>query len=168
MAIGRPVEGGSNADLAAVIRAKVANGLLPYSKPPKLWVGPGTGQVCDGCDLPIISDQREYEFDPPGWRPIRLHADCLALWQAATDARERQPSATADTTATHIAAILRDGFPSGYCIGCLAARLELSVPEVRDAAQILVARPGFRVVARVCYTCGRVRDDVVAGTPQRV
>ena len=126
-----------------------------------MWVGLGTGQLCDGCDLPITTDQREYELDPPGWRPTRLHADCLALWRATTHARDCQPPQTADTTATHIAAILRDGFPSGYCIGCLAARLELSVPEVRDAAQILVTRPGFRVSARVCYTCGRIRNDVV-------
>jgi hypothetical protein len=163
LAIGRPTEGGSNADLAAAIRAKVAAGLLPRDRPQKIWVGPGSGKACDGCELPITSGQREYEFDVPGGRTIRLHADCVALWHVERTGRDapRERRGDADTTATHIAAILRDGFPSGYCIACLAARMELPVPEVRDAAQILVARPGFRVVERVCYTCGRIRDDVV-------
>ena len=79
MATGHSIEGDSrHADLAAVIRAKVVAGLLPCDRPPKMWVGPGTGKVCDGCGLPITTDQRECEFDPPGWRTIRLHADCLA------------------------------------------------------------------------------------------
>ena len=168
MATGHSIEGDSqHADLAAVIRAKVAAG-LPCDRPQKVWVGPGTGDVCDGCDLPITSDQRECEFDPPGWRTIRLHQACVELWhverQTLIDGRERQAPANADTTATHIAAILRDGFPSGYCVGCLAARLELPVPKVRHAAQILVTRPGFRVVERVCYTCGRIPNDVIVLT----
>ena len=74
---------------------------------------------------------------------------------------ERPVPSDADTTATRLAAILRDGFPSGYCIACLAARLDRRVPEVRDAAQILVMRPGFRVTERTCHTCGRIKDDVV-------
>lgn len=43
LAIGPPIEGGSHADLATVIRAKVAAGLLPKDRPPKMWVGPGAG-----------------------------------------------------------------------------------------------------------------------------
>lgn len=86
----------------------------------------------------------------------------MDLWHAERQALiDARAPANADTTATHIAAMLRDGFPSGYCVGCLAARLELPVPEVREAAQILVTRPGFRAVERVCYTCGRIQDDVV-------
>jgi hypothetical protein len=120
-----------------------------------MWVGFGTGQICDGCDLPITRDQREFEFDPPGRPTIRLHADCLEFWDV-----ERAAPATR-TTAPRISAILREGFPSGYCVECLAARLELPACEVRDAAQVLVAERGFRVVERVCYTCGRIRHDVV-------
>jgi hypothetical protein len=55
-----------------------------------------------------------------------------------------------NTSAVRIASILRDAFPSGYCVDCLAAKLRLSTTEVRGAAQLLVARPGFRVCDRVC------------------
>jgi hypothetical protein len=41
------------------------------------------------------------------------------------------------------------------------------ISEVRGAAQVVVARPGFRVVARVCYTCRGVNGDVVAFVPDR-
>ena len=67
-----------------------------------------------------------------------------------------------NTSAVRIASILRDGFPSGFCVECLAAKLRISITEVRGAAQLLVARPGFRVCDRGCYTCGRTKDGVVA------
>jgi hypothetical protein len=76
-------------------------------------------------------------------------------------------SFTLDTSAARIAAVLRDGFLSGFCVACLAPRLDLPITEVRGAAQVVVARPGFRVVERVCYTCGGVNGDVVAFVPDR-
>ena len=71
------------ADAAAVIQAKVAAGKLPRDKPVKMWVGPGAGKTCDGCDRAITKEQREYEWKPPGRPTIRLHHDCLQLWHAA-------------------------------------------------------------------------------------
>ena len=67
----------------------------------------------------------------------------------------------AETSAARIAAILRDK-PFGYCVACLAARLDVLTQEVRNAAQLLVTRPGFRVVQRACYACGSMSDGVVA------
>jgi hypothetical protein len=172
LAIGRSIDGGSHADLAAIIRAKVAAGLLPPERPAKMWVGPGAGTKCDGCDLPITTDQREYEFDPTGWPTIRLHQECLEAWHAARLERDDAPTypanrpAEVDTWGARLAAVLRESQPSGYCIDCLAAKLDLPPKEVRDAAQVLVARPGFRVIGSACYTCGSNKDSVVVFVPR--
>lgn len=142
-------------DLTAVIRVKVASGRLPRECPPKMWVGPGSGKACDGCDLPITHDQREYEFDPTGWPTIRLHLECVEIWhlKRATlgSGAIRGGGDGVDTAAARMAAVIRDGFPSGYCVECLAARLDVLLREARDAALLLAARPGFQVVHRICY-----------------
>ena len=156
------------ADVAAVIRAKIAAGLLPRDRPQKVWVGPGSDKACDACEQPITKEQREYEFDPPGWPTIRLHSECLGLWHVermkinAAAIHGDGTLSSLNTSAVRIASLLRDGFPSGYCVECLAAKLGVSITEVRGAAQLLVARPGFRVCDRVCYTCGGAKDGVVA------
>jgi hypothetical protein len=161
------------AEVAALIHAKMAAGLLPRVRPQKVWVGAGSDKACDGCEQPITNEQREYDFNPPGWPTIRLHSDCLGAWHiermkvnAAAIHGERDLSSL-NTSAVRIASLLRDSFPSGYCVECLAAKLRISITEVRGAAQLLVARPGFRVCDRVCYTCGRTKDGVVAfvGSP---
>jgi hypothetical protein len=155
------------ADVAAVIHVKIAAGLLPRDRPQRVWVGPGSGKPCDGCDQPITKEHPEYEFDPAGWPTIRLHSDCLAAWHVErmkinTAAVETKSDTSLNTSAVRIAALLRDAYPSGYCVECLAAKLRIAATEVRGAAQLLVARPGFRVCDRVCYTCGRSKDGVVA------
>jgi hypothetical protein len=155
------------ADVAALIHTKIAAGLLPRDRPQRVWVGPGSDKTCDGCGQPITKEQREYEFDPPGWPTIRLHSDCLGLWHVERmkiNAVEidTKSDTNLNTSAVRIASLLRDAFPSGYCVECLAAKLRISTTEVRGAAQLLVARPGFRVCDRVCYTCGRTKDGVVA------
>jgi len=147
-----------------VIRAKIAAGLLPRELPARMWVGPGLGKTCDGCGLPITSDQRECEFEPPGSATIRLHRDCLQAWQIA-GARQTVDSMVAiNPAATRMAAVLRACYAAGLCIECLAARLDLSLKDARDTAQVLVARRTFRAVKRECYACGRVADDVIVFT----
>jgi hypothetical protein len=155
------------AEVAAVIHTKITAGLLPRDRPQRVWVGTGSDKPCDGCDRQITKEQREYEFDPPGWPTIRLHSECLAAWHverlkinAAEIDTNRDTSL--NTSGVRIASLLRDACPSGYCVECLAAKLGISTTEVRGAAQLLVARPGFRVCDSVCYTCGRSKDGVVA------
>jgi hypothetical protein len=160
------------ANVAALIHTKIAAGLLPRDRPQRIWVGPGSDKTCDGCEEPITKEQREYEFDPPGWPTIRLHSDCLAAWHIermkinAADI-DTSNDTSLDTTAVRIASLLRDACPAGYCVECLAAKLGISTTEIRGAAQLLVARPGFRVCDRVCYTCGRIKDGGVAFVPGR-
>src|SRR5919106_2994564 len=156
------------ADVAAVIQAKITAGLLPLDRPQKVWVGSGFGKACDGCEQPITKEQREYEFDPPGWPTIRLHSECLAVLHVermsgnAAAIHGESDLSSLNTAAVRIASPLRDAFPSGFCVECLAAKLRISITEVRGAAQLLVARPGFRVCDRVCYTCRRTSGSVVA------
>jgi hypothetical protein len=78
---------------------------------------------------------------------------------ATTDVVRDSPDR--DTCGARLAAVLRASAPAGYCVDCLAVKLNLSAHEVRGAAQVLVARPGFRVVKLACYTCGSLKDDVV-------
>jgi hypothetical protein len=168
-----PIRGGSDSahDLATTIRAKVVAGRLPRERPQKVWVGPGAGKPCDGCSHPITASQREYEFDPPGWPTIRLHQACLELLQTTRMEHESAPTSPAtssqlDTWGARLAAVLRDSYPSGYCIECLATKLDLPPKEIRDAAQLLVLRPGFQIVERACYTCGHVKDRVLVFAPR--
>jgi hypothetical protein len=170
--LGRSIEGESYPDLTTVIRAKVAAGILPSDRPSKMWVGPGAGKECDGCDLPITKDQREYEFDTPVGHTIRFHQVCLELWHIARVRDDSAPTRLTDATqldtwGARLAAVLRNSHPSGYCVDCLAAKLNLPPEEVRNAAQVLVARPGFRVVEGACYTCGSSKDGVVVFVPRQ-
>jgi hypothetical protein len=68
------------AEVSAVVRQKIAAGLLPTDKPMKVWVGKGTGLMCDACDLPVTPADIEYETDLPGGRTLRFHQPCLAVW----------------------------------------------------------------------------------------
>jgi hypothetical protein len=164
-----PIQGPSDRpeDLAARIEAKVAARVLPRDRPEKMWVGPGSGKICDGCDRAITNGHQEYEFDPPGWPTIRLHQDCLQFWHAArmkTDGGTMQGGR--ETSGARLAAVLRVSAPSGYCIDCLVVKLDVPVQELRDVAQVLVARPGFSVVPGPCYTCGSVKDVFVPRRPE--
>jgi hypothetical protein len=165
----REIQGASDLDpehLPAVVRAKLAAGRLPRERGQQMWAGPGSDQACDACDRPITGGQRAYEFDQPGWRTIRFHHPCLEVWHVERlklDARSpiRGGSDTdLETSAVRIAALLRTVFPSGICVECLATSLERPVKDVRDATQVLVVRPGFRVIERACDTCGRTQATV--------
>jgi hypothetical protein len=93
----RQIHGASDigqTDLTAVIQAKVAAGLLPRDRPKRVWVGRGSGKSCDGCEQAITRQHREVEFDPDGSATIRLHYDCMQLWDVerrTQTSRPRQP-----------------------------------------------------------------------------
>ncbi len=81
----RPIHGASDigqTNLLGTIQAKFTAGLLPRDRPEKMWVGCGSGKACDACDQPVTIQDREYQFDDPGLGTIRLHAQCLAMWQS--------------------------------------------------------------------------------------
>ena len=67
-------------DVSAVIRRKVATGLLPKHAPVKVWAGYGSGKKCDACELPTSTAGIEYEVDMADHRTFLFHEDCLTAW----------------------------------------------------------------------------------------
>jgi hypothetical protein len=64
--------------LSDKIREKISNGTLPTQRALKVWVGPGKGARCDGCDFPITD--LEYEFDVLDGGALRFHRTCFNVW----------------------------------------------------------------------------------------
>jgi hypothetical protein len=67
-------------DVEALIRAKLASGELPRTKPEKVWAGKGTDQLCVACGTRIAADEVECEVDLPGAATLRFHRPCLLIW----------------------------------------------------------------------------------------
>jgi hypothetical protein len=70
----------SSPDAAEKIREKQAAGTLPNAGGIS-FSGYGTGQICDGCDTPILPAEMEYEVEPRDRRIFRFHVRCVLLWQ---------------------------------------------------------------------------------------
>jgi GAF domain-containing protein len=64
----------------AIIRLKLAAGLLPPVTSTRTWAGPGQGGPCSACELAISRAQTEYELDSGG-RAYRFHLGCFWLWE---------------------------------------------------------------------------------------
>jgi hypothetical protein len=69
------------------------------------------------------------------------------------------------TPVNRIAGILRHAPHSAYCLDCLALRTRLSIKDVREATQVLVARRGFRAVRGLCDTCADPKDLIQYSRP---
>jgi hypothetical protein len=70
------------AELAELVRRKIAAGVLPTTAPTKAWVGHGTNATCDICDRPISPEDIECEVDLADVRMLRLHLRCHTTWNA--------------------------------------------------------------------------------------
>ena len=73
--------------IADTIRLKLDAGLLPRSKPEKLYGGHGDLSICSACDQPILPAQIQYEFDLLDQGTFRFHVGCLGLWEAELSKR---------------------------------------------------------------------------------
>jgi hypothetical protein len=51
--------------------------------------------------------------------------------------------------------------PFVLCCACLALKLGLTEKDTRDAAQIVVSRPGFGLDRRSCYGCDRIESVLI-------
>jgi hypothetical protein len=69
------------ADVAAVIRARLAAGNLPRLHATKVWGGNGNGAACTACGE-AIGDGVEYEAEFGGLLIVRFHRVCYELWDA--------------------------------------------------------------------------------------
>jgi len=75
----------SDARLRTRARERIQAGKLPRSKPVRTWGGLGSGLPCDLCDLPIQSNEPEFELQlellAPA-DPVRFHRECHAIWES--------------------------------------------------------------------------------------
>lgn len=72
------------AELAELIRRKIATGVLPAVVPAKAWVSQGSDATCDICDRQISPEDIDCEVDLPDGRTLRLHLRCHTTWNAKT------------------------------------------------------------------------------------
>jgi len=66
-------------DLEAVIRAKIAAGVLAPTPQAVNYVTGGCAEPCDGCDQRILSTDMEYGLKVAD-RVLRLHRRCYWAW----------------------------------------------------------------------------------------
>ena len=72
------------------------------------------------------------------------------------------PHAHMVTTAEQVARAVLQNSPYARCFACLATQVGVSEKDARDAAQVLIVRQDFGISRRVCYTCTRVDDVLIA------
>ena len=67
-------------DIAAMIGAKIASGLLPLATQPRQRVGKGSGCSCAACDESITHADIEYEVRIGNRRMLHFHSYCHTVW----------------------------------------------------------------------------------------
>jgi hypothetical protein len=70
--------------LRRIARKRIAAGQLPHEAPSRMWGGSGTDQPCALCDMPISSDEIEYEIEIASGSAVRtfvFHMVCQSVWQ---------------------------------------------------------------------------------------
>ena len=67
-----------------MIRGKLADGSLPHNSIPRLWGGPGNGEICDACALVITTAQLVMEgvSTDDAKRGVQFHVECFYLWDS--------------------------------------------------------------------------------------
>jgi len=74
--------------LRLLILSKLADGRLPLNSIPRVWGGPGNGEICDACEIIVPKD--EFVVGgislAGGKRPLQLHVRCFRIWES-----ERRP-----------------------------------------------------------------------------
>ena len=73
--------------LRLMIRRKLADARLPQDLP-RVGAGPGTGQICVGCDLPISADDHAVQGIGDA-KAIQLHTGCFYYWDVERKRPER-------------------------------------------------------------------------------
>ncbi len=67
--------------LRLLIQDKIAEGRLPHERLSYMVAGPGHGETCDGCSVPVTTDQMMMA----GWEKkgsgVRFHLACFHVWE---------------------------------------------------------------------------------------
>ena len=79
---------------AARTLEKIVRGTLPASVHGRVWVGPGSGNVCSGCGDSINPTEREFERDPSNTFSLSFHAECYDAWLNTRASADEDPAAS--------------------------------------------------------------------------
>ena len=78
--------------LRLTIREKLADGRLPHTPIPRVWGGPGHGEMCDGCGETVTNAQMVMEGPDAEGRGVQFHVGCFHVWDVERQASGREPS----------------------------------------------------------------------------
>jgi hypothetical protein len=71
----------------AMAREVLDAGKLPNRRPDRTWGGRGVGAICTICELPVSSNEMEFEIefardgDNPDLDKFHVHIRCFAAWE---------------------------------------------------------------------------------------
>lgn len=68
--------------LRLLIRQKLNDARLPFNSIPRVWGGPGAGEICDACDDPVVKPDLVIEGVSIDFhkRAVQFHVECFYLW----------------------------------------------------------------------------------------
>jgi len=77
--------------ITALVKAKMATGVLPSAHVGKIWIGKGSGVRCDVCEQHTGASDYEVEIDLAGTVTLRLPDAGLQGWPKRAAAESQQP-----------------------------------------------------------------------------
>ena len=82
--------------LRLMIHDKLADGRLPHNHIPRMWGGPGNGEICDGCGETVRKTQVVMEGLSGKDRDVQFHVACFYVWDATRRVLGYKASGPAD------------------------------------------------------------------------
>jgi hypothetical protein len=69
--------------LRVLIQTKLADGRLPINSIPRMWGGPGNGELCHACEKIVTKDEFIMEgiAVTPTQAPVQFHVECFYVWE---------------------------------------------------------------------------------------
>ena len=80
--------------LRVLIQEKLAAGRLPYTPIPRVWGGPGNGEICDGCGETVTKNQLVMENRDVTGGGIQFHIGCFHVWDVERQVYEHRGQPT--------------------------------------------------------------------------
>lgn len=68
--------------LRLLIITKLNDGRLPRSEMPRVFGGPGNGEMCAACDEKVAKGQTVIEGANVGGKTIYFHPRCFYIWSS--------------------------------------------------------------------------------------
>jgi hypothetical protein len=137
--------------LGETVRAKIDAGVLPSTRPEKIFAGHGQDEPCTVCGALIRRSQVEWSVRDNDAVTHRFHLGCYAPWEPEL----RRRGSISNDRDPELEAVVSElaRYPAGLCLPCLADRTMIA-PGVIAAA---IARLGQTVpvvgTQGVCGTC---------------